>query len=169
MEVIIVLATIIGLVTGLIQIAIWLKHSLEQKKWFRKAKKYNTELVAVGIVVKGSDVLMVKRSKPEENLGWQFPAAQVRSKQEVYSRITNETLAETGVDTKFHRILGERKHPDTKKYVVYVALNYLKGEPQNGQPQENSIVRWVNIKDAKMLLTSNLSIDVNSYISLFEE
>ena len=169
MELLAALAAIIGLGVGLIQLAIWLKPILKQRKWFRKAQENKTDLVAIGITVKGSSVLMVKRAEPEGNLGWQFPAALVDFKQEVYSRITDETFAETGITTKFHRILGERKHPDSQKYVVYAALEYLKGDPQNGQPDENTEVRWVNIKDAKLLLTTNLSSDVANYISLFEE
>jgi 8-oxo-dGTP diphosphatase len=111
---------------------------------------------------------MVKRKVPQGTLGWQFPGALVDSHDGLKRRVVDETFQETRIICDFHRILGERIHLDTKKYVVYSALRYVSGDPHNGQPKENAEVRWVDIRDAPMLLSSDLSADVSEYLSLFQ-
>lgn len=163
-----IVAAIVGLIVGLIQLLIWLHRVWQNSKWRKSANNKKTELVSVGVVVRDSKVLMVRRKDPEDNLIWQFPSALVKSKQEAIKRTTEETYLETGVKTNFHRVLGDRQHPETFKYIVYIALNYLHGEPTNGQPDENVEVRWVHIKDVRLLLTTSLFTKVDDYLSLFE-
>ena len=171
MEIVFIGAAVIGIFVCLIQLYLWGQRLRRKKLWHQKADDNQTDLVSVGIVVKGSDVLMVKRANTnlENMLRWQFPSALVKSEQEALKRATEETFLETGIRTKLHRVLGERLHPQTSKYVVYLALTYEDGDPCNGQPEENSEVRWVNIKDARMLLTTNLYEKVDKYLSLFED
>lgn len=98
--------------------------------------------VAIAIVVRGTDVLLVC-SRGQAELAWQFPAGVVKPGASPTVVAVEETLAETGVSCSVRERLGSRVHPDTGVIAEYALCEYLRGEAANGQPQENADVAWV--------------------------
>lgn len=111
--------------------------------------------VAIGIVHRGRDVLMVRRRYKEGKLSWQFPAGIIKPIQEPEQRIVDETLKETGVRIKIVGMVGERISPETKVHAIYFHGDYLSGDLGNGEPNENAEVAWVPANDVeKYIITS---------------
>ena len=124
----------------------------------------NQMAIAIGIVKYGDYVLMVKRRKEENDLSWGFPATMLKPQDDIAKRIAKETFAETGIKTNFISILGTRIHPNTKTVTYYCALEYIKGEVENFDEDENADARWVSIKTYRDLITSDLFIKVKEYL-----
>jgi 8-oxo-dGTP pyrophosphatase MutT (NUDIX family) len=98
--------------------------------------------VAVAVVLRGSDVLLVCR-RGDESLSWQFPAGTVKPGRNAELVAVEETRAETGIRCAIRQRLGERVHPKTGVLVEYHLAEYLMGEAENRDPDENSDVAWV--------------------------
>ncbi|MFJ6348636.1 NUDIX domain-containing protein [Streptomyces sp. NPDC092046] len=98
--------------------------------------------VAVAVVVKGEDVLLVCR-RGDDALSWQFPAGTVKPGRAGATVAVDETRAETGVRCAIRQHLGERVHPKTGVLLEYYVAEYLLGEAENRDPDENSDVAWV--------------------------
>lgn len=112
--------------------------------------------VAVAIVVKGGEVLMVRRrSDAAEDLTWQFPAGLVKPGNRVEVVATGETLAETAVHCMPVRRLGSRVHPITRVVCEYVLCEYIAGEAINSDVAENAGVLWVSKQDVTRLVSAD--------------
>jgi 8-oxo-dGTP pyrophosphatase MutT (NUDIX family) len=98
--------------------------------------------VAVAVVTKGPDVLLVCR-RGDDSLSWQFPAGTVKPGRAPAVVAVEETRAETGVRCAIRQHLGERVHPKTGVLIEYHLAEYLMGEAENRDPDENSDVAWV--------------------------
>ncbi|MEU2075453.1 NUDIX hydrolase [Streptomyces sp. NPDC013489] len=98
--------------------------------------------VAVAVVTRGSDVLLVCR-RGDDSLSWQFPAGTVKPGRTGAVVAVDETRAETGVRCAVRQQLGERVHPKTGVLIEYHLAEYLMGEAENRDPDENSDVAWV--------------------------
>lgn len=102
--------------------------------------------VAIAIVVRNSDVLMVcRRSEDPAALGWQFPAGVVKPGSSAQITAEREALAETGIRCSARDQLGSRLHPATQVQCDYFLCEYLTGEPENRDPVENVDVIWAPI------------------------
>ncbi len=102
--------------------------------------------VAIAIVVKDSEVLMVcRRSEDPTALGWQFPAGVVKPGSSAQITAEREALAETGIRCSARDHLGSRLHPATQVQCDYFLCEYLTGEPENKDPVENVDVTWAPI------------------------
>ena len=112
--------------------------------------------VAIGIVHRGRDVLMVRRRYKEGKLSWQFPAGIIKPIQEPEQRIVDETLKETGVRIKIVGMVGERISPETKVHAIYFHGDYLSGDLGNGEPNENAEVAWVPASDVEKYITTSM-------------
>jgi 8-oxo-dGTP diphosphatase len=99
--------------------------------------------VAVAIVVRGSDVLLVQR-RAEDGAAhsWQFPAGMVKPSMAADTTAIRETYAETGVHCTVVRRLGSRLHPITHVMCEYLLCDYLAGEAENRDVAENISVTW---------------------------
>lgn len=86
------------------------------------------EKVVVGIVLKEGKVLIVRRKKGEGDLLWQFPGGTVEQGETFEQAVVRELKEETGVTVSIKKNLGERVHPYTKKYMAYIACQYIEGE-----------------------------------------
>ncbi|WP_199546623.1 NUDIX hydrolase [Streptomyces sp. N35] len=102
--------------------------------------------VAIAIVVRGNEVLLVCR-RGDERLRWQFPAGMVKPGAHPEDVAIQETAAETGVHAAVREQLGERLHPQTGVMACYFLADYLTGEAVNADAVENSAVLWVAIRD----------------------
>ncbi|MGH3806076.1 MAG: NUDIX hydrolase [Pseudonocardiaceae bacterium] len=101
--------------------------------------------VAVAVVVKRSDVLIVCRRGDDANgISWQFPAGMVKPGMEPASVAVRETLAETGVHCLLIRDLGSRVHPITNVLCDYLLCEYMTGEAENMDPAENVGLTWAD-------------------------
>ncbi len=112
--------------------------------------------VAVGVIHRGKDILMVRRLHKEGKLSWQFPAGIVKPLQAPEQRVVDETLKETGISVKVLDKIGERISPDTKVHAIYFDCAYLAGNVYNGEPNENAEVEWVPVADVEGHVTSSL-------------
>jgi 8-oxo-dGTP diphosphatase len=110
----------------------------------RLAGKAHALRVAIAVVVRGSDILLVcRRSGEGESAAWQFPAGIVKPGISVATVAFRETLAETGVHCAVVRTLGSRVHPITNVVCDYVLCDYLTGDAENMDVVENVGVAWV--------------------------
>ncbi|MCA1705851.1 MAG: NUDIX domain-containing protein [Actinobacteria bacterium] len=101
--------------------------------------------VAVAVVVKGSDVLIVCRRGGDANgISWQFPAGMVKPDMEPGIVAVRETLAETGVHCLLARELGSRVHPITNVLCDYFLCEYVGGEIKNMDVAENVDLTWTD-------------------------
>lgn len=99
--------------------------------------------VAIAVVIRGSDVLLVcRRDGDAEGITWQFPAGVVKPGVRPETVTVRETLAETGVHCAVRRSLGSRLHPITGVHCAYFLCDYLAGEAQNSDVVENVDVTW---------------------------
>jgi 8-oxo-dGTP diphosphatase len=98
--------------------------------------------VAIAVVVKGDDVLLVCR-RGDGELRWQFPAGMVKPGADPAAVAAQETHGETGVHCAVREQLGERVHPVTGVVASYYLADHLAGEATNRDPLENIDVTWV--------------------------
>lgn len=100
--------------------------------------------VAIAIVVRGEDVLLVCR-RGDASLSWQFPAGIVKPGAASESVTVQETFSETGVRCAVRQHLGSRLHPITGALCDYWLCDFLAGEAENLDVVENADVTWVPI------------------------
>jgi 8-oxo-dGTP diphosphatase len=98
--------------------------------------------VAVAVVRKGDDLLMVRR-RGDGPLRWQFPSGIVKPGDGARDIAESETLAETGISCVARRQLGSRVHPLTGVLCDYLLCDYLSGVAANLDPAENSAAVWM--------------------------
>ena len=97
--------------------------------------------VAIAIVIKGNDVLLVCR-RGDGEIRWQFPAGMVKPGADPAAVAAQETHGETGVHCRVREQLGERVHPVTGVVASYFLADHLAGEASNRDPLENADVVW---------------------------
>jgi 8-oxo-dGTP diphosphatase len=112
--------------------------------------------VVVGVVQKEKDVILVCRKRAEKTLLWQFPAGVMHPTRPAAESIVKEVRAETGIICRAVRELGRRVHPDTGTSLVYFHCSYVSGELVNGDPDENSDVRWMSASAVGDHITSDM-------------
>ncbi|MFB9688427.1 NUDIX hydrolase [Amycolatopsis plumensis] len=104
--------------------------------------------VAVAVVLRGPDVLIVCRRADDANgISWQFPAGVVKPGASPAVIAVRETLAETDVHCVVTRKLGTRLHPTTGVLCEYVLCDYVAGEARNVDVVENVAAIWVDRAD----------------------
>ncbi|MEV4097014.1 NUDIX hydrolase [Streptosporangium saharense] len=99
--------------------------------------------VAVAVVTRDDRVLLVCRRDAETSgVMWQFPAGVVKPGGAADHVAVRETLAETGVHCTVRAFLGERIHPVTGVHCTYWLCDYLAGEAENRDTDENISTIW---------------------------
>ncbi|MEU3495145.1 NUDIX domain-containing protein [Kitasatospora cineracea] len=100
--------------------------------------------VAVAVVVRGAEVLLVCRRDDESaGLRWQFPAGVIKPGGSPAPAAVRETLSETGVHCLVSEDLGGRLHPTTGVWCQYFLAKYLAGAARNRDAIENADVMWI--------------------------
>jgi len=97
--------------------------------------------VAIAVVIRGSDVLMVCR-RGDGAIRWQFPAGMVKPGADPAMVAVQETHGETGVHCTVRSRLGNRIHPVTGVVAEYFLCEFLAGEAANLDTVENVDVAW---------------------------
>jgi 8-oxo-dGTP pyrophosphatase MutT (NUDIX family) len=112
--------------------------------------------VAVAVVVRGDQVLVVRRKGEgrAQGLSWQFPAGMVKPGMDPQVAAVRETLRETDVHCVVRTSLGERLHPTTQVLCEYLLCDYLSGEARNVDAFENDEVAWVSPAELLRLIPS---------------
>jgi 8-oxo-dGTP diphosphatase len=96
--------------------------------------------VAIAVVVRRGEVLLVCRRDNTEGIRWGFPTGVVMPGHNPEHVAVSETLAETGVHCAIRSTLGTRLHPVTGAMCAYFLAGHLAGEPENRDPVENTAV-----------------------------
>lgn len=112
--------------------------------------------IAVAVIIKEKNVLLVRRREREGNLWWQFPGGVIRANQEDKKVAEKEALNETGIVCKAKHKLGKRIHPDTLVKVHYWLCEYIRGEPVVEDKKDLDRAKWIEIKKALELISSNI-------------
>lgn len=111
--------------------------------------------VAVAVVTKGAEVLVVcRRSVDESGITWQFPAGMVKPGVQPQYIAMRETLRETGVQCSVSESLGRRVHPVTNVICEYWLCDYVAGEATNIDVEENISVTWINKEKLPRIIPS---------------
>ncbi len=124
--------------------------------------------IAVGIVQKDKQVILVRRIKAAQGILWQFPAGMINPKRTEAETVVREVREETGVTCQVVSEIGRREHPDTGASLVYFHCRFESGTLRNGDPQENSEVKWVTASEARNLITSDLFPPVIGLLSAID-
>lgn len=98
--------------------------------------------VAIAVVIRDGDVLLVCRRDNTEGIRWGFPTGVVKPGRNPEHVAVAETLAETGVHCVVRSALGTRLHPMTGALCTYFLADHLTGEPDNRDPAENTAATW---------------------------
>lgn len=98
--------------------------------------------VAIAVVTRPGEILLVCRRDGGSDLRWQFPAGIVKPGAHPDAVAVQETHAETGVHSAVTKQIGSRVHPKTGVLALYFACQYLAGEAVNRDPVENVDVTW---------------------------
>jgi len=101
--------------------------------------------VAIAVVTRAGDVLLVRRRDDDSGIRFGFPAGTVKPGDDPAATAVRETLNETGVTCTVTSRLGSRVHPVTGVHCDYFACAYLAGEASNRDEAENEGVRWVPV------------------------
>lgn len=109
----------------------------------REARQAQALTVAIAVVVRDGNVLLVCRRDAETaGITWQFVAGVVKPGAVPELVAVRETLAETGIHCAVRMHLGSRIHPVTGVHCDYYLCDYLTGEVENRDPDENVSVVW---------------------------
>lgn len=111
--------------------------------------------VAIAVVTKDSEVLVVcRRSTEESGITWQFPAGMVKPGGQPRHVAVRETLRETGVHCSASESLGRRVHPVTNVICEYWLCEYLAGDAANIDAEENLSVTWIHKEKLSRIIPS---------------
>jgi 8-oxo-dGTP diphosphatase len=103
--------------------------------------------VAIAIVLRDGQVLLVRRRNGAAGIAWQFPAGIVKPGENAEEVAVRETLAETGVHCANADHIGARLHPVTGVMCDYYLCPYLAGDAVNLDNVENAAVTWAPRRD----------------------
>lgn len=103
--------------------------------------------VAIAVVLRGNQVLLVRRRSEAAGIAWQFPAGIIKPGERGEDVAVRETLGETGVHCSVGLLIGSRIHPATEVHCQYFGCEYLAGEAENRDTVENSGVVWAPRQD----------------------
>ncbi|XVV05237.1 NUDIX hydrolase [Actinosynnema sp. CA-248983] len=112
--------------------------------------------VAIAVVVKGHEVLLVRRrGEDATDSTWQFPAGMVKPGATPAAVAVRETLGETDVHCVVRHPLGSRVHPSTNVLCDYVLCDYVAGDARNMDVFENVGVTWVGKGELTRLIPAD--------------
>lgn len=128
------------------------------------AVKTKPEMVVAAIVTSAKGVLVGRRidGKPL----WTFIAGEREEGESPEQTAAREVWEETGLAVRTAEVIGERKHPRTKRWMSYVAATPKDGtDVFVGDADELAEVRWVSLAEADMLMGGTIFEPVHDYLS----
>jgi 8-oxo-dGTP diphosphatase len=103
--------------------------------------------IAIAVVLRDDEVLLVRRRDGTAGIAWQFPAGIVKPGEHPEDVAVRETLGETGIHCSVAERIGGRLHPVTGVLCDYFRCGYLAGDAANLDTVENSAVVWTPRSD----------------------
>lgn len=128
------------------------------------AVRTKPEMVVAAIVTSSKGVLVGRRidGKPL----WTFIAGEREEGESPEVTAAREVWEETGLRVTAAEVIGERKHPRTKRWMAYVAATPTNGtDVFVGDADELAEVRWVSLAEADMLMGGTIFEPVHEYLS----
>ena len=99
--------------------------------------------VAIGIVMDGSRVVIVRPRSPHFDMRWQFPAGTVKPNSDPEAVAWREVRDECKIICRVIEKIGERVHPAVGVKCHYFLMEPISGRLENGDPDENEDVTWI--------------------------
>lgn len=120
----------------------------------------------VGVAVKDSQVLLVRRLRNDKGLEWMFPSAKKLPLDDERHVIVKEVFQETGLRCRcIDKITIVDQHPLTGARCHYFHLSPLDDTlPSNNDPEENADARYVAIAEAKELIGDGLTPEIARFL-----
>jgi 8-oxo-dGTP diphosphatase len=124
----------------------------------------SAQKVVIAVVRWDNRFLLIRRKIAEGRLAWNFPGGKIESGETELAAAEREVLEETGVQCQAERKMGERRHPDTGRLVIYVLCDYKAGEAHNSESDKSTEVRWSEPAAVMALVTSDLYAPVHALL-----
>ncbi|MCJ7804173.1 NUDIX hydrolase [Patescibacteria group bacterium] len=139
----------------------------------RKEKESKT-FINLGVILNPkSEVLLIKRKKPEKGkdeaiLSWAFPGGKQKYNESRKECVEREVLAETGYRIKALKEISLRFHPEFPVAIVYHLCKTEDSKPiaEPSEPWEVEDIRWVKPGEIRELVTSNLDEKVSKELKI---
>ncbi|MFI9269602.1 NUDIX hydrolase [Kitasatospora sp. NPDC052896] len=122
--------------------------------------------IAAAIVIREGWVLMVRRRVSEGQLSWQFPAGKIEPGESPEEAAVRETAEETGLNVVAIKILGERVHPETGRWMSYTACETVSGTAAIGDPRELDALAWVALAEIPEYVPYGIFEPVQAYLDI---
>ena len=107
----------------------------------------------VAAIITSKDGVLIERRHDGRPL-YTFPAGEAEPGESPADTAIRETKEETGLQVVVSHVIGERTHPKTGRYMIYLACRPYQGTGvYNGDEAELAEVRWVSLLEAGALLT----------------
>jgi len=123
-------------------------------------------VIAIALVERSNELLLIQRSLQEGSLNWQFPAGRLEKDEDCLNAAARETFEETGIKCKPIEKIGTRVHPETGIKLVYVACKFESGAPYAKDVREVKKVEWVNKLFIKSYIPNNLFHKILTYYKI---
>ena len=126
--------------------------------------------IALGIVRRNDEVLLIERRRKEqglndESLNWVFPGGEIEPGETNNSAAEREVYEETGYTVEAVKVLDHLQHPTFPAYVYYIACNLANIAPDKVDDSGVLQVQWVQISKLGSFVTSSLNIKVMDYLT----
>jgi len=135
-----------------------------------KGKQANREVVAISVIQAGKLVLMTKRNPEAQDvhLDWCFPSARIKPNENIIERIKKRYQEKFNIEVKVIKKIGEREIPNKGEKLVYFHCKHDRGTLDNKDPEENSLVEWVDPSEAQKRAGSFIANNVVKLIKKIE-
>ncbi|MBD0694715.1 NUDIX hydrolase [Streptomyces sp. CBMA123] len=122
--------------------------------------------IAAAIVVHEGRVLMVRRRVSEGRLSWQFPAGKIEPGESPEDAAVRETAEETGLRVAAIKVLGERLHPETGRWMSYTACEIISGTAVVTDTRELDAFAWVALPEITEYVPYGIFEPVQAYLDI---
>jgi 8-oxo-dGTP diphosphatase len=106
--------------------------------------------VALAIITSEQGVLVAKRT--DGIPPWTFLGGEIQPGESSGDALRRRVEAEAGLKVTDIHFIGRRIHPKTSRVMVYAHVAVAPGEPELGDPEDLSEVRWVTVDDTRDLM-----------------
>ena len=121
--------------------------------------------VVIGVVTNGSKVLLVKRKEGEGKLRWQFPGGGLEANESDEQALVRELIEETGCSIIPTRLLGQRIHPYTNKFISYWICDYISGDIRVSD-KDLEEAKWVETSEILNYFTTPVYPPILEYLGI---
>lgn len=107
--------------------------------------------VALAVITSDRGVLVARRR--DGIPPWTFLGGEIQPGETSGDALRRRVEAEAGLTVTSVRFIGRRIHPKTSRVMVYGHVEVSAGEPQLGDPDDLSEVRWVSVDETRTLMS----------------